>query len=316
MGFLNGRITYVRFRVSGDSPLPFGDELLEQVQLHALGRPGGDDRPIDGLTIGWAGGPCARPDLRPGRRTSSTTLSTSSIRIDTNKIPGTLLKAYTKIETDARAQLNPSGYPTKAQRPGGQGGRHHPGRGRGGRRPVPADVPLPGALGRSVQRPLRRDNQPDRHRTAENPCSARRSTARRADHGGKPGLLASRGAWPRAFGRGLRAGRVHRGGGYSTVAWADSDASSRDFWGNEFLIWLWHTLQIDGDTIKLPDDSEVTDHGGQDPDPGLPARREWPRRPDQRRADQDCPRRSGRSRRASCRAGGPDPGAATGSSTS
>lgn len=42
------------------------------------------------------------------------------------------------------------------------------------------------------------------------------------------------------------------------MAWADSDASSRDFWGNEFLIWLWHTLQIDGDTITLPDDSEVT----------------------------------------------------------
>ena len=35
------------------------------------------------------------------------------------------------------------------------------------------------------------------------------------------------------------------------MAWAESDPTSRDFWGNEFLIWLWHTLQNDGDTIAL-----------------------------------------------------------------
>ncbi|SIO66820.1 hypothetical protein SAMN05444166_8234 [Singulisphaera sp. GP187] len=115
MGFLNGRITYVRFRVSGSSPLPFGDETLEQIQLHALGRHGGPD-PTDGITIGWAGGDHVL-DLTfdPVKNILNDALHLS-IRIDTNKIPGTLLKAYTKIETDARAQLNPSGYPTKAQR--------------------------------------------------------------------------------------------------------------------------------------------------------------------------------------------------------
>src|SRR4029077_6615922 len=39
-----------------------------------------------------------------------------AIRIDTDKIPSSLLKAYTQIETEARAQLNPSGIATKAQR--------------------------------------------------------------------------------------------------------------------------------------------------------------------------------------------------------
>ncbi len=43
-----------------------------------------------------------------------------------------------------------------------------------------------------------------------------------------------------------------------TIAWTGADASSRDFWGNEFLLWLWHTLQTDGDTITLPDGSEAT----------------------------------------------------------
>ena len=34
MGFLSGRITYVRYRVGGTSPLPFGEEILEQAQLN------------------------------------------------------------------------------------------------------------------------------------------------------------------------------------------------------------------------------------------------------------------------------------------
>src|SRR5262249_12266859 len=47
-------------------------------------------------------------------------------------------------------------------------------------------------------------------------------------------------------------------GAVPSVAWSDQDASSRDFWGNEFLIWLWHALQADGDTLILPDGSEAT----------------------------------------------------------
>src|SRR5262249_29667336 len=44
----------------------------------------------------------------------------------------------------------------------------------------------------------------------------------------------------------------------TSVAWAEGEGASRDFWGNEFLLWLWHTLQSDGDTVPLPDGSEVT----------------------------------------------------------
>src|SRR5205807_1610011 len=45
---------------------------------------------------------------------------------------------------------------------------------------------------------------------------------------------------------------------FTSIAWADGDGAVRDFWGNEFLLWLWHTLQNDGDTLRLPDDSEAT----------------------------------------------------------
>ena len=37
MGFLNGRVTYVRYRVGGDAPLKFDSDILERVEAHAVG---------------------------------------------------------------------------------------------------------------------------------------------------------------------------------------------------------------------------------------------------------------------------------------
>src|SRR5262249_47858165 len=41
------------------------------------------------------------------------------------------------------------------------------------------------------------------------------------------------------------------------MAWI-ADEESRDFLGNEFLLWLWYTLENETDTIKLADNSEAT----------------------------------------------------------
>ena len=43
----------------------------------------------------------------------------------------------------------------------------------------------------------------------------------------------------------------------ATVAWAENAPNMLDHLGNEFLVWLWHTLQNDSDTIPLADGSEV-----------------------------------------------------------
>ncbi len=115
MGFLNGRVTYVRYRVSGDRPLPFSEEHLEQAQQHAIGRHGTGD-PADGVSFGWSGGDHVL-DLNFGLEKNVINDALHlALRIDTDKIPGEFLRAYTKIETDARASQNPSGFPTKAQR--------------------------------------------------------------------------------------------------------------------------------------------------------------------------------------------------------
>jgi hypothetical protein len=43
-----------------------------------------------------------------------------------------------------------------------------------------------------------------------------------------------------------------------SVAWAGDDPTSLDYLGNEFLLWIWHALQSDGETVKLDDGSEAT----------------------------------------------------------
>src|SRR3954453_12203361 len=115
MGFLNGRVTFTRYRVNGDSPLPFGDELLALAEQHAIGRHGSAEA-TDGVATGWAGGDHVLDlSLDLGKNVVNDAIH-MPIRIDPDKIPASLLKAYTQTETEARAQLNPSGFATKAQK--------------------------------------------------------------------------------------------------------------------------------------------------------------------------------------------------------
>ncbi len=258
MGFLNGRVTYVRFRVAGDSPLPFGDETFEALNAHLIGRHGTGD-PNDGITFGWAGGDHVLDvTLDPSKNIINDALHLS-MRVDTDKIPGDLLKAYTRIETDARAQLNSSGYPTKAQR-------------QEAKEAARARAETEAADGRFRRRkhyPVLWDGQSNilYAGTASLSILDRlqalfRETFDRTLEPLTAGTLAYNQAEARGLGRAVEdhgpAAFLGETPAYAFMAWTGADASSRDFWGNEYLLWLWHILQHDGDTIALPDGSEAT----------------------------------------------------------
>ena len=55
----------------------------------------------------------------------------------------------------------------------------------------------------------------------------------------------------------LLVGLPEAGGVTRLLAWI-ADESSRDFIGNEFLLWLWYHTDMESDTVKLADGSEVT----------------------------------------------------------
>ncbi len=190
MGFLNGRVTYVRYRVGGDSPLPLGDEILELARQHLIGRHGSGE-PTDGISVGWAGGDHVLDTTIEAEKNIVNDALHLAFRVDTDKIPGSLLRAYTKIETDARAKMNPSGFANKAQK---QKPR---------RRPRPAPSPKPPMVGfagwlttRSCGTASRTSSTPGRpacrSSTACKPASARRSTG--SSNRSAPGAWPTR--WP------------------------------------------------------------------------------------------------------------------------
>lgn len=258
MGFLNGRLTYLRFQVSGDSPLPFGPETLEKVEQHAIGRHGVEA--ADGVSFGWAGGDHVLDTTFELEKNILNDALHLAIRIDTDKIPGDLLRAYTTIELDARARLNPSGTPTKAQREEAKEAararaeseaadgryrkrKHYPVLWDGQTNTLYAGTTSAAVLDRILA--LFRDTF-DR---GLEPVSAGRLFASQAEARGE--LAAAERVFPVRFAGGETAEEQ------SSVIWTESDPNSRDYWGNEFLVWLWHTLQNDSDTIKLADGSEV-----------------------------------------------------------
>ena len=260
MGFLNGRVTFTRYRVSGSSPLPFAEDLLALAEQHAAGRHGAAD-PTDGVSTGWAGGDHVLDltfDLAKNVVNDALHLA---IRIDTDKIPGSLLKAYTQIETEALAKLNPSGHPTKAQRQEAK---------EAARLRAEAEA-ADGRFRRLNHYPILWDGQTGvlyagttstTSWSGWGSSSAKRSTATSSrsppaawppawlDRRPTPG---PRNGWPREPSASSAASSPNS----STVTWAENAPNMLDHLGNEFMVWLWHALQNDSDTLQLADGSEV-----------------------------------------------------------
>jgi hypothetical protein len=256
MGFLNGRVTFVRYRVGGDGPLPFGEEHLEAVERNAIGKYGAG-LAADGVSAGWAGGDHVL-DVNFGLEKNVIDDALHlAIRIDTDKVPGDLLKAYTRIELDARAQLNPSGHPTKAQR-------------QEAKEAALIRAEAEAADGRFRRRkhfPVLWDGRSNILYAGTGSASVLdrllplfRDTFGRGLEPVSAGSLAAEQAEARGVARPIDelppASFLGDEAALAAFAWS-TDSTNPDHWGNEFLVWLWHTLKNDGDTIRLADGSEA-----------------------------------------------------------
>jgi hypothetical protein len=262
MGFLSGRVTFTRYRVGGSSPLPFGEDILDLSRQHLIGRHGAEA--ADGVSTGWAGGDHVLDlTIDLGKNVVNDALHLA-IRIDADKIPGSLLRAYTQMEIEARAQLNPSGLATKAQKEeakeaakaraaaeaaDGRFRRHN-------HYPILWDgrtqALYAGTTSSSVLERLEILFRGTFDRTLERVTAG--SLARSLFHDGSDGT----GAEPIILGASPIASAAGGSGDAPSVAWTGDDPTSLDYLGNEFLLWIWHALQNDGETVKLSDGSEAT----------------------------------------------------------
>ena len=255
MGFFTGRLSYLRFKVTGAEPGMFGPDHLERLERNRIGIQ--RVAAADGIEAGWSGGEHildTKFDL--AKNVVNDTLQ-FALRIDANKIPSDLMRAYSAIELQALAAANPTGRPTNRQRR----------EARDTARQRVEDEAKDGRFLRRKAYPVLWDAQSNELLVGTTSLSIidRLHQLFEQTFGQKFEMLTSgvvsyrlaevrnqtRGvedATPSAFLPGISA---------SSVSWIMDDIS-KDFLGNEFLLWLWWYLENEDDTLKLSDGSEVT----------------------------------------------------------
>ena len=114
MGFDSGTISFRRFAVVGEGPGSVDQNLLDQLSAQAM-RTGELGVPEE-VEYGWCGG----RHLLDGDFSFEHNVFADSLhfamRVDTNRVPASLKRAYTMIEEEAAAKENPSGFISKNQK--------------------------------------------------------------------------------------------------------------------------------------------------------------------------------------------------------
>jgi hypothetical protein len=257
MPFASGSITFRRFLVMGKSPNAVDQDLLDKLAEHAL-----KERDLgvpDEEEYGWSGG---RHILDGSFSFENNVFADAlhfGLRIDTNKVPGELKKAYTIMEEDAVAATNPSGFISKNQKRDAKdvvkqkldedlrSGRFR----RSKLIPILWDLPSQtvycSAGGASLEKLMEIFERT--FGLSLLPLSA--------------GSLALKLLEPKGRRRDyedLKPTRFVYGpegeSQYPEYPWVAKGPEPKDFIGNEFLLWLWHEAEIRNGTIKTGGASE------------------------------------------------------------
>ena len=252
MGFLTGRVIFLRFRIDGPALDLFGPEQLDKLSAHAIGKQRTESK--DGTEVGWiAGDDILDVDFDLAKNVVNDTLH-FSLRVDTQKLPADLLRAYARAELQALAAENPSGRPSAKQK---KEARETAVRTAGGRRPRTV------ALSDARRTPFSGTGSTNSLLVGTTSTSVLDHVQKlfqetfgcsltRLDAGIESRAHTTRsraGPCPPLPGSSLGAGQ-RRSPGLRIPA-------SPVYLGNEFLLWLWFVLENEGDTLTLGDGSEV-----------------------------------------------------------
>jgi hypothetical protein len=254
MPFFTGRVTFARFRVKGRRPGIFGEDHLERLRAHTIGKQ--RIASSDGVEVGWNGGDHILDSTFDLEKNIVNDTLHFSLRVDSVKIPADLLRAYAAIELEALASKNPSGRPSNRQR-------------REARETARQRIEAEASDGRYLKRkafPILWDAKSNELLVGTTSWTVVERLHTLFEHtfgvGFEPlsaGTQAYRLAESRGQARGVDDATPAPFLPFSSgeVAWI-MDEASRDFLGNEYLLWLWFKLETEGDDIALSDDTEVT----------------------------------------------------------
>lgn len=256
MGFLAGRVTFQRFRVLGPNQKCFSQEHLDRLSDFSAGRQ--RIASADGIEVGWSAGEhVLDTDFHLEKNVVADAL-VFDLRVDAERLPNDLLRAYYAVELKALSANNPSGFASaKQKREAKEAARDRLEQeakdGRFTRRkciPVLWDMPSNELwFGATSATHIDRLISLFHHTFGydlEAVTAGRRAYQLAELHERTRTVDDSA---PSAFVPGVTP---------DDVAWI-ADDTSRDFLGNEFFLWLW--FQSDGgssDTVRLMDDTEAT----------------------------------------------------------
>src|SRR5439155_16197198 len=247
MGFASGSVSFRRFAVLGDQPAQVDQALMDKLSENAL-RPGELGVPEE-VEYGWSGGRHVLDGEFSFEQNVYGDALFFALRIDTNKVPGDLKRAYTAMEEQAAAAANPSGFISKIQKRDARdivrrkideelrSGRFR----RSKLLPIVWDVPSAtlycAASGTALEQLLELFERT--FGLSLVPLSAGSIAVR---------LLEPKGR--RRDYEDLRPTRfVYGGDGESQqpeYPWVAKGPEPKDFLGNEFLLWLWHETDTNG----------------------------------------------------------------------
>ena len=255
MAFFNGRASFLRFRVDGPAPRLFGEEHLERLAEFQAGR--NRLASADGIEVGWTGGEHVLDvDFQLAKNIVNDMLA-FELRVDVEKLPTDLLKAYYSVELKALASGNHSGLPSARQK-------------REAKENARDRLEQEGKDGRFKRRKCipvvwdRLTNEVLFGATSLTHIDRLVSLFHQTFHFTLEAVTAGRRAYSLA--------ELHQTTRNvddcklslfipdvtpDEAGWI-ADDSSRDFVGNEFLMWLWFNSEGESDTIKVADNSEIT----------------------------------------------------------
>ena len=255
MGFFSGRATFARYRVAGHAPRMFTEQHLAKLAEHAASR----QRMIsaDGVEAGWTAGEHVLDTRFDLAKNVINDHLFFALRIDTMKLPSDLLRAYYAIDLAALAKHNPSTRPSARQK-------------REARESARERLEHEAKDGRFTKRKAievvwdRKSNELLFGTTSVTLIDRLFVLFKNTFGHGFEAVTAGRRAYalaelhnrtrsvddasPSPFVPGLSP---------KDVAWVPDEAS-RDFIGNEFLLWLWYQCDDESATLKLLDGSEAT----------------------------------------------------------
>lgn len=259
MGFASGSMSFRRFAVVGQQPKQIDQDLLDKLAEFALQL--GEYSVPDEVEYGWCGGRHVLDAKFSFEHNVFNDALHFALRIDTNRVPGDLKKAYQMMEEEAVAAQNPSGHISKNQRRDVKDVV---------RRKIEEELKS-GRFRRSRLVPVLWDLP---SHTLFTPASNQAAEKLRELFERTFGLeLEPLGAGSLALRYCEKHGRrrdyedarptrfVAGPEGESQTPdypWAAKGPEPKDFLGNEFLLWLWHETETGSGTLKIEGGGEIS----------------------------------------------------------